>query len=64
MLPGAKRMLIMSASGQIQAQGEMADTCDGHRELYIRMRAFFSTIAYVSFGLEGLFPLPVSGRYN
>ena len=56
-LPGAKRLLTMSKSGNIEAQGEVADLCDGHHDLYIRLRAFFYTIAYVSFGLQGFFTL-------
>ena len=54
-LPGAKRLLTMSKTGNIEAQGEVADACDGHHDLYIRLRVFFYTIAYVSFGLPGFF---------
>lgn len=56
-LPGAKWLLTMSKTGNIEAQGEVADACDRHHDLYIRLQAFFYTVAYVSFGLPGSFTL-------
>ena len=55
-LPGAKRLLTMSKTGNIEAQGEVADACDGHHDLYIRLRAFFYTIAYFLLGCRASSP--------